>query len=298
MNSKKIVSSGMLLLTACIWGVAFVAQSAGMDYIGPYTFNFVRYFIGAVVLIPVILFFGRRKSETITEEEIAYKKYTWIGGLCCGMILFVATILQQFGIIYTTVGKAGFITALYIIIVPILGMVLKRKIGLQIWVSAVIAVIGFYILCVMGQFELNKGDVLVLLCAFAFSIHIMIIDYFSPKGNPIQISSIQFAVCSILCGIGTMLFEVMVWSDIIAAWMPILYSGVLSSGVAYTLQIVGQKNMEPTVASLILSLESVVAVVAGAILLGETMTVQELIGCSIVFFAIILAQVPMKSKTS
>ncbi|MFI3176114.1 MAG: DMT family transporter [Eubacteriales bacterium] len=294
MNTKKLVSSSLLFVTACIWGVAFVAQSMGMDHIGPFTFNFVRTLIGAIVLIPVIFLFSDKKLEQSEEEKKSYRYHTWVGGICCGVALCIATSFQQFGIMYTTVGKAGFITALYIIIVPILGLFLKKKVRLLIWISAGIAVVGFYLLCVMGQFELNIGDLLILICALVFSIHILIIDYFSPRGNGVQISAIQFAVTAFLCGIGALIFETIVWEDICNAWLPILYAGVMSCGVAYTLQIIGQKNTEPAVASLILSLEAVVSVIAGAIILHERMSVQELVGCGLVFLAIILAQLPEK----
>ncbi len=294
MTSKKLGSSFLLLITATIWGVAFVAQSVGMDHIGPFTFNFSRFLIGALVLIPVILL---GKKEKLPEAEAkSYKKNTWIGGLCCGCALCVASLLQQTGIQYTTVGKAGFITALYIIIVPFFGLFLKKKVGLRIWISAAIATVGFYLLCVMGELVINKGDLYILACACVFSVHILVIDYFSPKGNGVQISAIQFAVCALLCGIGAVSFETIIWADVLAAYVPILYAGVMSCGVAYTLQILGQKNMDPSVASLILSLEAVVSVIAGAIILHQMMSVQEIAGCVLVFLAIILAQLPDKKQ--
>ena len=296
---KQAISAAELLLTAFIWGVAFVAQSVGMDYIGPFTFNCVRSIIGGLVLIPLVLILGKKNREDTakTVEEVReYKKNTIIGGVLCGICLCVASSFQQFGIMYTTVGKAGFITALYIIIVPILGIFLKKKVAPIVWVSSIIAVIGFYLLSISGQVSINKGDILVLICAMLFSVHILVIDYCSPKGEGVTISCIQFFTCGILCGVCMFIFENPQIGDILAAYLPILYAGVMSCGVAYTLQIVGQKNMDPTVASLILSLESVFSALAGWFLLGQGLSTKELIGCGLVFVAVLLAQMPQKSK--
>lgn len=294
---KQAISAAELLLTAFIWGVAFVAQSVGMDYIGPFTFNCVRSIIGGLVLIPLVFIFGKKTKADRTEEQTKeYKKNTVIGGICCGVCLCVASNFQQFGIMYTTVGKAGFITALYIIIVPILGIFMKKKVAPIVWVSSVIAVIGFYLLSISGQVSISKGDILVLICAVLFSVHILVIDYFSPKGEGVTISCIQFFTSGILCGIMMFLFENPQIGDILAAYLPILYAGVMSCGVAYTLQIVGQKNMDPTVASLILSLESVFSALAGWLILGQGLSSKELAGCALVFVAVLLAQMPQKSK--
>jgi len=296
---KQAISAAELLLTAFIWGVAFVAQSVGMDYIGPFTFNCVRSIIGGLVLIPLVLILGKKnRKDTVktTEETKEYRKNTVIGGILCGICLCVASSFQQFGIMYTTVGKAGFITALYIIIVPILGIFLKKRVAPIVWVSSIIAVIGFYLLSISGQVSINKGDILVLICAVLFSVHILVIDYFSPKGEGVTISCIQFFTCGLLCGVCMFIFENPQIGDILAAYLPILYAGVMSCGVAYTLQIVGQKNMDPTVASLILSLESVFSALAGWFLLGQGLSTKELIGCGLVFVAVLLAQMPQKSK--
>ena len=221
-----------------------------------------------------------------------------MGGICCGFFLAVASSFQQFGIMHTTVGKAGFITALYIVIVPILGIFMKKKVAPIVWVSSVIAIIGFYMLSISGQVSINKGDILVLICAVLFSLHILVIDHFSPKGDSVAISCIQFFTSGIICGIGMLLFEEPQIADILAAYVPLLYAGVMSCGVAYTLQIVGQKNMDPTVASLILSLESVFSALAGWLILGQKLSAKELIGCVLVFAAVLLAQMPQKnSKT-
>lgn len=294
---KQAISAAELLLTAFIWGVAFVAQSVGMDYIGPFTFNCVRSIIGGLVLIPLVVILGKKnRAEKTAEEAKEYKKNTVIGGICCGICLCVASNFQQFGIMHTTVGKAGFITALYIIIVPILGIFMKKRVAPIVWVSSVIAVIGFYLLSISGQVSINMGDILVLICAVLFSVHILVIDYFSPKGEGVTISCIQFFTSGILCGILMFLFENPQIKDILAAYLPILYAGVMSCGVAYTLQIVGQKNMDPTVASLILSLESVFSALAGWLILGQGLSGKELIGCSLVFVAVLLAQMPQKSN--
>lgn len=298
MKNTSLRSSLLLLLTATIWGVAFVAQSVGMDYVGPFTFNCIRCILGGVVLIPCIFMLDgiRRKGHGPGEAE--RKLYTWkqkelfAGGVCCGAALFVASSLQQFGIKYTTVGKAGFITALYIVIVPLIGIFLRKTAGIKIWVSVALAVAGLYLLCMTGGLSLGAGDLLVLLCAAAFSVHIMIVDYFSPRVDGVRMSCIQFFVCGILSGVGMALTEQPQMGLILQAWMPIGYAGIFSCGVAYTLQIVGQKGMNPTVASLIMSMESVVSVLAGWVLLGQTLSLRELSGCVLMFAAIILAQMP------
>lgn len=300
MNTHKtsLKNSLLLLLTAAIWGVAFVAQSVGMDYVGAFTFNSVRCLIGAVVLLPVIWFLNRQNppAEQTEQEKKAGRKTLFIGGAACGTALFLASNFQQFGIKYTTVGKAGFITACYIVIVPILGLFLKRKCSSYIWTAVVMALIGLYLLCITDGFSIGKGDLLVLICAFLFSFHILIIDHFSPRVDCVKMSCIQFLVAGILSGILAMIFEHPDFTNITAAWIPLLYAGVMSCGVAYTLQIVGQKGMNPTVASLILSLESCISVLAGWIILGQSLSMREIIGCIIMFAAIILAQLPEKKK--
>jgi len=296
---KQAISAAELLLTAFIWGVAFVAQSVGMDYIGPFTFNCVRCIIGGIVLIPLIMVLRKTDKTNRDEEEIkAYKKNSLIGGICCGICLCTASCFQQFGIMYTTVGKAGFITALYIIIVPILGIFIGKKVAPIVWVSSVIAVIGFYLLSISGQVSINKGDILVLICAVLFSFHILVIDYFSPKGEGVTISCIQFLTSGIICGILMFIFENPQITDILAAYLPILYAGIMSCGVAYTLQIIGQKNMDPTIASLILSLESVFSALAGWMILGQGLSAKELLGCGLVFVAVLLAQMPQKKTAN
>lgn len=291
-------NSLLLLLTAAIWGVAFVAQSVGMDYVGAFTFNSVRSVIGSLVLIPVILFLNRQKpSSPQTDLQKKENRRTLItGGVCCGVCLCLASNFQQFGIKYTTVGKAGFITACYIVIVPVLGLFLKQKCGPFVWAAVVMAVIGLYLLCIKDGFSIGTGDILVMICALLFSVHILVIDHFSPMVDGVKMSCIQFLVCGILSGIPALLLENPSLSSILAAWKPILYAGILSCGVAYTLQIIGQKNMNPTVASLILSLESCISVLAGWIILKQQLSLREFAGCGVMFAAIILAQLPQKTK--
>lgn len=298
-RTSSVRSPLLLFLTAIIWGTAFVAQSVGMDYVGPFTFNFVRSVIGGAVLIPCVFLLDRFRGLDRAGNE---KIYTWhqkelfAGGICCGVALFIASNLQQFGIQYTTVGKAGFITALYIVIVPVIGVFTKKTAGYKIWLSVLLAVAGLYLLCITEGFSVGTGDFLVFLCALCFSVHILIIDYFSPKVDGVRMSCIQFFVCGLLSGIAMVFTEQFEFHAVLTAWMPLLYAGVMSCGVAYTLQIVGQKGMDPTVASLILSLESVVSVLSGWLLLNQKLSLRELAGCVLMFVAIILAQIPKKPE--
>lgn len=295
--SKKLQGNLMLLFTALIWGTAFVAQSTGMDHVEPFTYNGIRIFIGGLALIPVILLFDKLKpaeQRPSREERRKLDRSSAIGGLFCGCVLFLASSFQQFGISMTTAGKAGFITALYVVIVPFLGVFIKKKIPKITWVCVAIAVFGFYLLCVNEGFSISKGDLLVLCCAFFYSMHIMVIDHFTAKNvDGIRMSCVQFLVAGVLGMIMMFLTETPVLANIWAARMSILYTGVVSSGVGYTLQILGQKHTEPTTATLLMSLESVFAALAGWLLLNEVMTGKEFLGCVLVFAAVILAQVPL-----
>ena len=287
----RVKNGVMLFLTAFIWGTAFVAQSVGMDYLEPFTFNGVRSLIGGIALLPCIWLLHKLNGESKKEES---GKVLLIGGLACGVLLFAASSLQQIGLKYTTAGKAGFITAFYIVIVPVLGIFLHKKIGWNIWLAVVLALAGLYFLCITESFSIGKGDVLIFLCALIFAVHIMVIDYFSPKVDGVKMSCIQFFVCGILSLPFMFTIETPKAVAMTAAWMPLLYAGVLSCGVAYTLQILGQKNVNPAVASLILSLESCFSVLAGWIVLGERLSLRESAGCVLMFAAIILAQLPDK----
>lgn len=295
-KKKSLRSSAMLALTALIWGVAFVAQSEGMNYVGGFTFNCCRFLVGGFVLIPCIFFLrkvnGTQQEELSVADRRSRRRVGLTGGICCGIFICIASSLQQFGIAYTTVGKAGFITALYIVIVPLFGLFLKKKVGMNIWVSVVIAAVGMYLLCITEGFSIGRGDFLVFLCAIGFSLHILVIDYFSPKADGVVISCVQFFTAGIISCVLMMVFEKPSWSAVFSAWAPVLYAGVMSCGVGYTLQVVAQKHVEPTVASLIMSLESVFSVLAGWVLLGQSLSARELLGCVFVFGAIILAQIP------
>ncbi|MCI8319557.1 MAG: DMT family transporter [Dorea sp.] len=293
----------MLMMAAFIWGTAFVAQSVGMEHLGPFTFNGVRNFIGAAALLPCIWLMGRLNGKDSEGKQAERKvpetakrqkerKDLLLGGISCGAVLFAASSLQQVGIQYTTVGKAGFITACYIIIVPVCGVFLHKKTGVKVWIAAGLSLAGLYLLCITEKFTVGKGDLLVFLCALVFSLHILVIDYFSPKADGVKMSCIQFFVCGILSVVPMFILETPQLGAVVKSWAPVLYAGVLSSGVAYTFQIVGQKNVNPAIASLILSLESCFSVLAGWVILKENLSAKEAAGCVLMFAAIVLAQLP------
>lgn len=293
------VHSFLLFLTAVIWGVAFVAQRVGMDYCEPFTFNAVRFLIGFVVLLPLMAWraAGESRKASETKEGKALKKRTLLkGGLVCGFFLFIASNFQQFGIRYTTVGKAGFITACYILIVPILGIFLKKKVSPLIWLAVAMALTGLYLLCVKDGFSLGSGDTLVLICSVFFSFQILSVDHFAPLTDGVWLSGLQFFAAGILSLLPALVLEHPSWNVLYEARIPILYAGVMSCGVAYTLQIIGQKGLNPAVASLIMSLESGISVIAGWLILGQRMTTEEILGCVIMFLAIVLAQLPVGKR--
>lgn len=308
MKSKQIKNSLLLIIGALIWGAAFVAQSAGGDAVGPYAFNSVRFIIGSIVLWPVIMTFDKLGISTRKPETAEAKRYHLVGGAITGLALCLASCSQQMGItLGSNVGKAGFVTTCYILIVPIMGIFIKKKCGWNIWLAVAIALAGLYFLCINGSFLLEKSDLLLLACAFLFSIQILCVDHFSPKCDPIRLSSIEFMVCGLLSaipmilvdipaagGIGPFLQLFTSWS----AWGSILYAGVLSSGVAYTLQVVAQPGLNPTVASLIMSLESVFATLFGWLLLHQVLSLREAVGCLLMFVAIVLAQLPLDKMLS
>ena len=292
MKKFSLKSSLLLFLAAFIWGVAFVAQSVGMDYMGPLTFNGARFLMGSLVLLPFVLL--RRKQNKKAGRAPASLKTTIIGGVCCGLALCSAALFQQYGIMYTTVGKAGFITTLYIILVPFFGIFLKKRIPGKVWIGAVIAAAGMYLLCMSEGLALSRGDTLVFICAILFSVHILVIDHFSPMADGVELSCIQFLTAGVIGSIGAILFEQPTLKCLIDGIIPLAYAGILSSGVAYTLQVVGQKDMDPTVASLILSMESVFSALAGWMILHQKLSGRELFGCVLVFMAVILVQLPEK----
>lgn len=296
MNKYTLRQSMILFVTATIWGVAFVAQSVGMDYVGPYTFIAARNVIALLVLLPWMAFRDRSsRKKGGSGAQKSDRRSLLTGGVCCGICLFAASVLQQFGMKYTTVGKAGFITAMYIVLVPVFGIFLKKKTGVKVWLAVAVALAGLYLLCMTtGDFYLQKGDIYILGCAAVFAVHILVVDHFSALVDGVKLSCVQFAVNAVLGTIMLLLLERPDLSDLVAAWLPIVYAGALSSGVGYTFQIIGQKGMNPTAASLILSLESVISVLAGWLLLHQALTVRELAGCALVFAAIILVQLPVK----
>ena len=295
----KIRNSLILLLTATIWGVAFVAQSVGMDYVGPFTFLFARSVIGGIVLLPVVVVLhknGPSHMHENAEEKQRACKTLLLGGACCGAALCFASIFQQIGLLYTTVGKSGFLTACYILIVPLFSLLFGRKCGKLVWCGVALAIVGLYFLCLTDGLSINLGDLLTFICAILFSIHIMVIDHFSPLTDGVKMSCIQFFVCANTRSRVMLLFEHPSFSALLAAWKPVLYAGALSSGAGYTLQIIGQRGMNPTVASLIMSLESVISVLAGWVILHQTLSGREILGCVLMFAAIILAQLPDKTS--
>lgn len=294
---QQIKSSLILLLTATIWGVAFVAQSVGMEYIGPFTFNAIRCVLGGLVLIPVILVLKKKKETGAENQEKEDKKTLWTGGIACGVILCIASNLQQFGIMEASVGKSGFFTALYIVMIPVIGIFIGKRPGIRLWFCVALAVVGMYLLCMKdGSFTIERADIMLLLCALAFSFHILVVDYFSPKVDGVKMSCIQFFVCGVLSAVGMLFTETPDISNIQAAWLPLLYAGLLSCGVGYTLQIVGQKGINPVIASLILSLESVISALAGWVILGQVLSPKEILGCVLMFVAIIITQIPIGNK--
>ncbi|MBR2561975.1 MAG: DMT family transporter [Eubacterium sp.] len=301
MRNTKLLGNLLLLGTAAIWGTAFVFQRVGMEDIEPLTFNAARMALAAVAVGFVALLLGRRKkkqpSVRASAEEAAYKKNTLIGGICCGLFLASASIFQQMGIVYTSAGKAGFITAMYMLLVPIIGAVFfKKKNTWLVWLAVAIGVVGMYLLCITERLSLTKGDALICVCAVLFSGHILCIDHFVQKGDPVRISAIQFATVTVISAVLAGILEEPTTAKLISAAVPILYCGLISGGVGYTLQIVAQKFTDPTIASLLMSLESVFAVIAGALILGERMNLRETLGCVILFTAIVLVQIPLPGK--
>lgn len=294
MNRKTLRANLLLLLTAMIWGSAFVAQRVGMDKVGPFTFNGIRSLMAALVLLPVIRVMDKTGAGHRPQSP-AEKKRLLLGGCLCGVCLCAGSTLQQFGLVYTTAGKAGFITALYVVLVPVVSLFLGRRASLTTWLGVALAAIGLYLLCMSGSLRINLGDLLVMISAVCFCAHILTIDHFSPGLDGVRLSCLQFFVSGTIGCVCALLFEVIDPAALLECALPILYAGVLSGGVGYTLQIIAQKDTDPTVASMILCLESVFSVVFGALLLGERMAAHEIIGCALMFAAILLAQLPKRA---
>ena len=288
------------ILAAFIWGTAFVAQDLCADSIGAFAFNATRYFIAVLALLVVILISDKLKKNkpTLTaQEKKAANKQLWLGGLCCGAGLAIASNFQQAGLVAgTDAGKAGFITALYVVLVPVFGLFFKRKVSLPTWIAVVLSVVALYLLCIKGDFSLAPGDLLVLVCAVCFAVHILVIDHFTAYCDGVKLSCLQFLFAGIISTICMFIFEDVDFAAILSCALPLLYVGIFSCGVGYTLQILAQKDSNPTVVTILLSLESVFAVIAGAIILKQQMTVREYIGCAIMFAAVILAQIQFPTR--
>ena len=288
----------MLMLCAVIWGSSFVAQSEGMNYIGPFTMQATRYFLSGLVLLPVI-YLRDKKGVSVRPARGKAAKRQLLCGIVCGVILCTASLIQQYGIIYTSVGKSGFITTMYIILVPFLGLFIKLRVKLKNWLCAFVAVAGLYLLAGSeGLSNVNVGDWLTLLCAFFFAIHILFIDRACHDLDGVRLSCTQFFTASVVSVLPMLLLEKPSLSEIAAAWLPIVYAGVMSGGVGYTLQILGQQKVQPTLASMILSLESVFAALFGWVLLHQALSARELVGCAVIFAAIVVAQLPEKTATA
>lgn len=294
---KNFKGSIMLLITSIIWGTAFVAQSEGMNYVEPFTYNAMRTLLGGVVLIPVMILFRFSDKRNGKEKSSCSLKNTVIGGICCGVALFIASSFQQAGIAQTTAGKAGFVTALYIVIVPLIGIFLHKKMPLRMWLFIAIALAGFWLLCIKQDIGISSGDLLVFFGAIAFAVHITVIDYFNQKNTDgVLMSCIQFFTAGLLMLICMFIFEKPTIPNIMGAGGTILYAGILSCGVAYTLQILGQKHTNPTLATMLMSLESVFAALSGWLILGEKLSIKEFIGCVLIFAAVLLAQLAGTDK--
>lgn len=294
---KNFKGSLMLLITSLIWGTAFVAQSEGMNYVEPFTYNAMRTLLGGVVLIPVIILFRFLDKRNGKEKTSCSLKNTVTGGICCGIVLFIASSFQQLGIAQTTAGKAGFVTALYIVIVPLIGIFLHKKMPLRMWLFIAIALAGFWLLCMKQDIGISSGDLLVFFGAIFFAVHITVIDFFNEKNTDgVLMSCIQFFTAGLLMLICMFIFEKPTIPNIVGAVGTILYAGIMSCGVAYTLQILGQKHTNPTLATMLMSLESVFAALSGWLILGEKLSIKEFFGCVLIFAAVILAQLAGTDK--
>ncbi len=295
--SRQLKSNLLILLAAFIWGTAFLAQKDG-GQIGTFTFNGVRFLIGGTFLLPVIYVLDRlrkRSTAKATDVDMGWNRTVFIGGMCCGVILFIASSLQQYGVMYTSIGKTGFITALYTVIVPVLSIVLGKAVHLKTWIAVAIGMAGLYLISMYGEdLSIAYGDRFIIGCAFGFAIQIMMIDHFSPQVDPVKLSAVEFLTLGIISIPFMFIFESPNIPDIVSVLPSLLYAGILSSGVAYTLQVVGQRYAEPTQAAIIMCMESVFSLLSGMIVLGERMAVNEYIGAALIFTAVVMSQLPEK----
>ena len=290
MNTATFKSDTILLTTAIIWGFAFVAQRVGMDYIGPFLFNGIRFALGCLVLLPLVVRKDNGNDPRPARDDPRRVKTLVVGSAVAGLMLFGGASLQQVGLVYTTAGKAGFITGLYVVIVPLLALFWGQRTTMGMWTGAILAAVGLYFLSMSQQFTIAFGDFLVLLCAVFFAGHVLIIGWLSPKMNSYRLAFIQYAACSFLSLIVAVLYENISMNSIVQAAIPILYGGVMSVGIAYTLQIIGQRQAHPAHAAIILSLESVFAALGGWFLLNETMSLRQMGGCALMLFGMLLSQ--------
>ena len=301
--NRRLRANLLLLLTAVIWGCAFAAQDVAADVIDPMSFNGSRMLLAALTLVPVCFFSDRRAVKSGTgmawkQMDKAQRRTLITGGVCCGVMLALGSVFQQLGLtLGTGAGKAGFITALYIVLVPLSGLFAGKKLGRLVWMAVGLSVAGLYLLCMQGRFSLEPGDGMLIICAACFCGHILVVDHFSRRTDCIKMSCIQFFTTTIICLAGAFLFEDITWQAVRTCAIPLIYAGVFSGGVGYTLQILAQRDAEPTVASLLMSLESVFAVLAGWVLLGDALSLRELAGCAFMMGGIVLAQLPDKKKT-
>ncbi len=298
MSTKRLFGNAALLVAALLWGSTFVAQSVASQSVQPFTFLASRSLLGFLFLIPVSMIkdFAAKKAGKLQKPHKKSVKFLVFGGVLCGAALTVAAGLQQFGMTGDNSGKAGFITAMYILLVPILGLFARKKVRPIIWVCVGLGVVGLYLLCMTDGMSLATSDIFLIICAVAFSVHILIVDYFSPKVDGVKLSCIQFFTVFVLATVLALLFESTSLETILNAWFSIAYAGIMSSGIAYTLQIVGQKHTEPTVASLLMSLESTFAVLTSVVILGQFPSGRELAGSAIMLIAIVISQLPERKK--
>ena len=293
---KKQLGGSLFLVTATIiWGSAFISQSIGMDHIEPFTFQAIRCFLAVLGLLPVIAIADRFKKDDNTFIGRWANKQLWLAGILCGIPLFMACNLQQFGLVDTDPGKSGFLTAMYIVIVPILEIFLKKKPTIMMPISVILAVLGLYYISFAGVPSVSTSDLLTVCCAFMFAVQILFVDRFAPSVDPLRLNLIQALVCSVLSCVFMLTTETPTWEGIRACAIPLAHTGFLSMGVAYSLQIIGQKHVEPTAAALIMSLEAVFAALFGWLLLKEVMTLSEILGCVMIFIAVVLSQIPVKA---
>ena len=291
MREGTIKADFLLLLTATIWGFAFVAQRVGMDYIGPFTYNAIRFAIGSLSLLPLIILLQKRQPVTDSEHKSqSTKKTVLLGGILAGGTLFIGASLQQAGLVYTTAGKAGFITGLYVVIVPLLGLFWRQRPRIGTWMGAVLAAIGLYFLSINEEFSISLGDLLVLLSAFFWAGHVLLIGWLAPRTNSLKLASAQFAICALLSLLTALAIETITIASIWEAIIPILYGGIGSVGIAYTLQVIAQRDAHPAHSAIILSLEGLFAAIGGWLLLGELLSMRSLLGCALMLAGMLFSE--------